>query len=248
VIEVISGQTLGQFLNQNIFVPLSMGDTSFTVSEQTKPRFCELYMRKGQKPGMLALGQANGEGGLRNITRKSDSLENYHRDPISDKDFFYSAGGGLVGTCGDYLRFAQCMLNGGELDGVRILGRKTVEMMTQNQLGRDPRSGLSRDVAMMSAAGYSEASSDSGFGLGFSVVLRPEEATHLTSAGAFSWGGAASTMFWCDPEEDLVVVFATQLRFRDDFELPLNALLHNLVYSCLTDGKTINKTVMRTRL
>ena len=188
--------------------------------------------------GMLALGQSKGNTvGLTNISTRSDHFENYHCDPASP-DFFHSGGGGLVGTCADYLRFAQCMLDGGKLDQTRILGRKTVQTMVRNQLGRNPRSGLHRDVSMMTpGSGYSEASADSGFGLGFSVVVRDEAATHLTSTGTFSWGGAGSTMFWCDPEEDMVVVFATQLRFRDDFELPLNALLHNLVYSCLADGK-----------
>ena len=152
-----------------------------------------------------------------------------------------SGGGGLAGTVPDYLRFAQCMANGGELDGARILSRKTVEWMATSQLGRMDGGGAQRDMAMMpppSEGGYSEAlaASGTGFGLGFSVDLRPDAFPYMTSEGAFGWGGAASTVFWVDPTEELVCVFATQLRFRDDFKLPLAALLHNLVYGCVVDG------------
>jgi len=118
----------------------------------------------------------------------------------------YSGGGGLVGSADDFARFCQCLLNGGELEGTRLLGRKTVDFMRQNHLPDN------QDMAAMGQAVWSETSySGIGFGLGFAVILDPVGAGMLSSAGEHHWGGAASTFFWIDPAEDMYVVFLTQL-------------------------------------
>jgi CubicO group peptidase (beta-lactamase class C family) len=117
-----------------------------------------------------------------------------------------SGGGGLVSTTGDYFRFCQMLLNRGELDGVRLLGRKTVDYMTANHL---PNGG---DLTSMGQAVFSETRFDGiGFGLGFSVMLDPVKAQVLGSSGEYAWGGAASTGFWIDPAEDMIGIFMTQL-------------------------------------
>ena len=137
IIEVISGQPLGVFLKERIFDPLSMHDTWFAVPPEERHRFCDVYMRAGQPPGepprlesskvseMDALGKSmNENAGLVNLTEDTDNKGNHLKDP-STPDFLHSGGGGLAGTCTDYIRFAQCILNGGVLEGQRILGRKT---------------------------------------------------------------------------------------------------------------------------
>ena len=118
-----------------------------------------------------------------------------------------SGGGGLVGTAADYLRFARMLLNGGELDGARILSRKTVELMTANHL---PNGGELRAVAL--PGGYGEVGFDgTGFGLTVAVGLGPVATQNVSSAGEFMWGGLASTAFWVDPVESTIVIFMTQL-------------------------------------
>jgi CubicO group peptidase (beta-lactamase class C family) len=130
---------------------------------------------------------------------------------------FESGGGGLLSTARDYLRFSQMMLNGGELDGVRLLSPKTVELMTANHLGNIPM-GFGRRGA--------------GFGLGFGIVLDPGEVGEVSSAGEYNWGGAAGTRFWIDPEEELIGLFMVQsiphrTRLAGDFKV--------LVYQALVE-------------
>jgi len=134
-----------------------------------------------------------------------------------------SGGGGLVSTTVDYLRFAQMMLNGGELDGVRLLGRKTVGLMTINHL---PDRTLPFSLPNWPHPGY-------GFGLGFSVVMNLAQTQVLESVGNFSWGGAASTRFWVDPKEELIGLLMTQ--FRRDNYYPLTPEFKILTYQALVD-------------
>jgi CubicO group peptidase (beta-lactamase class C family) len=116
----------------------------------------------------------------------------------------HSGGGGLVSTAADYWRFCRMMLNKGELDGVRYLGRKTVELMMMNH--------LRGDMAAMGQPRWSESTAEGiGFGLGFSVTLDPARAQIVGTPGECAWGGAASTAFWIDPAEDMTVIFLTQL-------------------------------------
>ncbi|CAE8601170.1 unnamed protein product [Polarella glacialis] len=239
LVEIVSGQDFESFLQERIFRPLCMVDTSFMVPESKRGRFCQCYMREGQEAGMIALNKGpKDDRGLRNISKglDKDPMAAYFKGP-SDPNFHASGSGGLVGTVSDYARFSQCMLNGGILDGARILSRKSVQFMTSNQLGR--RAGEDLDMRMMSLdmPGYTEIGSPGvGFGLGFSVVLHPALAASMSSPGNFAWGGAASTSFWVDPEEELLVVFATQFFFWDDLRMPLRAQLGNLVYACVADG------------
>ena len=137
-----------------------------------------------------------------------------------------SGGGGLVSTAGDYMRFCQMMLNKGELDGVRLLGRKTVELMTMNH--------LRGDMADMGQPRFSESSyAGIGFGLGFSVTLDPAKAQILGSPGEYAWGGAASTAFWIDPVEDMAVILLTQLMPSSTY--PIRRELRVLTYQALVD-------------
>eukprot|EP00039_Didymoeca_costata_P024692 m.11165 g.11165 ORF g.11165 m.11165 type:complete len:486 (+) comp4385_c0_seq1:214-1671(+) len=247
VVEVASGTNLEDFLQQNILKPLKMVDTSFGLPQDKRDRFCSCYMRKGQKISMNALGQSVGDDkGLWDITEmiKKENGGAYFKSNLRDSSScFLSGGGGLVGTCSDYMRFCACMINGGELDGVRILSRKTVQYMTVNHLGRE--GGEDLDMRMkqkgLPMEGYSEAGDPgTGFGLGFSVTIRPDLCPYMQSKGTFSWGGAASTLFFIDPVEDVAVVFASQFRFRDDLKMPLRATVSNLVYGCIVDG-TVSK-------
>jgi len=132
-------------------------------------------------------------------------------DPVATSAYLrpqvlLSGGGGLVSTAADYLRFCRMLLNGGSLDGARLLGRKTVELMTSNHL---PTGG---DLASMGQPVFSETSYEGiGFGLGVSVVLDPSRAQVVGSVGEYAWGGMASTYFWVDPSEDLIAILMTQL-------------------------------------
>jgi CubicO group peptidase (beta-lactamase class C family) len=172
LVEVLSGQPFDEFLEERIFGPLGMVDTGFHVPEADHGRFAQYY-RYGDDGELLPM-PGGGEAGSR-----------AYLDPTT----FFSGGGGLVSTTMDYMRFGQMLLNGGELDGVRILSPTTVALMTQNQM---PRARPERAPGV-------------GFGLDFSVVL-DQVGKEYVSVGEFSWGGAAGTWFWIDPVEDLVFV------------------------------------------
>jgi len=138
----------------------------------------------------------------------------------------YSGGGGLTSTVADYWRFCQFMLNKGELDGKRLLGRKTVELMTGNH--------LRGDMADMGQPRFSESSYEGvGFGLGFSVMLDPAKAQILGTQGEYAWGGAASTAFWIDPAEDMAVILLTQLMPSSTY--PIRRELRVLSYQSVID-------------
>jgi len=185
IVEVISGQRFDQFLRERIFEPLGMVDTGFSVPADKVDRFAANYERRPDKRLVLV---------------DDPATSSYLQQPI-----FLSGGGGLVSTVRDYGRFCQMLLNGGELDGHRILGRKTIELMTMNHLPDG------KDLTELSVAAYTETASEGvGFGLGFAVTLDPT-LTGGGSIGEYYWGGAASTIFWIDPEEDLIVIFLTQL-------------------------------------
>lgn len=206
VIEVISGQSLGEFCAANIFGPLGITDTSFNVADSATERLARLYLATptGLQPGDK-LGAT-----VRKLGRP------------------HYGGGGLVSTAGDYLRFATMLLKGGALGSARILGRRTVEFMTRNHLPGDA------DLAEFGRPMNAESPlSGVGQGLGMSVVLDPVRAGFPTSAGEFGWGGAASTVFWVDPDLELVVVFMTQV--LPAAALPIRNLLHQLVHQAIVD-------------
>jgi CubicO group peptidase (beta-lactamase class C family) len=142
---------------------------------------------------------------------------------------FFSGGGGLVSTAADYLTFCHALINGGELGGVRLLGPKTIKLMTSNHLP----GGV--DLPAMSRSMFSEATYNGiGFGLGFAVTMDPAKTLLPGSAGEYNWGGAASTAFWVDPAEEVITIFMTQLMPSSAY--PLRRELRTLVYSAITES------------
>ncbi|MCW2666041.1 MAG: beta-lactamase [Frankiales bacterium] len=208
LVEVLSGMDFDDYLTSVVFEPLGMVDTGFWVPEDKRSRFAALYGRDSSKELVRLAGRG------------------YDKRPS-----MLNGGGGLVGTTADYFRFAQMLCNGGELNGTRILGRKTVELMRTNHL---PGGGQLRDYAL--PGGYGEVGFDGmGFGLTVSVGLGPAAQQSVGSAGEFMWGGAASTIFWVDPVEDLVCVFMTQFMPSDTFNF--RGQLKPLVYGALDDDR-----------
>jgi CubicO group peptidase (beta-lactamase class C family) len=206
LIEIWSGQTLDVFLEERIFAPLGMTDTGFWCPDDKQDRLAMLYLHLGG-----------------DFYPWPDFAEHVIRKPQ-----LLLGGSGLVSTAQDYLRFMTMLLRGGELDGVRLLSSRTLDLMTQNHLpgGADlPESavGLFRESDV---AGV-------GFGLGFAVVDDPVKNRSLISQGSFYWGGLASTLFWVDPLEDLTVSFFTQLIPSNTY--PLRRELQQLVYQALVD-------------
>lgn len=219
LVEVISGQPFDEFLQQRIFGPLGMVDTGFWVPDDKAERLAANYTIPSLSPFGAPEGATGDEMAL--LDSGGDASP-YRRPPV-----FLGGGGGLVSTAADYLRFCRMLLGGGQLDGVRILGRKTVAHMTRNQL---PGGG---DLASMGQVVFSETSYEGiGFGLGFSVMLDPARANVVGSVGEFAWGGAASTLFWIDPAEELIVIGLTQLMPSSAY--PIRRELRSLIYSSLT--------------
>ncbi len=178
VIEKASGKNLSEFLSDEIFEPLGMNDTQFYVSDADAERLAVVY-------------RPNGDGGIEAIpaTNGMQSQGLY----VDGPNVSFSGGAGLTSTANNYAKFLQMMLNGGQLNGERILSRKTVELMTTNHLGDIPfRAGT-------------------GFGLGFSVVTDLGARGSLGSVGEYGWGGAYHSTYWVDPVENLVVVYLTQI-------------------------------------
>ncbi|GAC1322625.1 MAG: serine hydrolase domain-containing protein [Mycobacteriales bacterium] len=208
VVEVVSGQPLDAFFADHVFGPLGMTDTSFAVDEVNADRLGKLYTP---------------EPGPRTATRL-DALGDLALSPPP----VLSGGGGLISTAADYHRFAQMLLNRGELDGVRLLGPRTVDYMASNHLPGDA------DLTAFGRPLFAEIPFDGvGFGLGFHVVQSPVSAKVLQSRGEFGWGGAASTAFWIDPVEQITALFMTQLLPSSAW--PLRTQLKQLVYQALVD-------------
>jgi CubicO group peptidase (beta-lactamase class C family) len=173
-VEVVSGRTLDQFFRERILGPLGMNDTHFYLPDEKLPRLAAAYKKGAQ--------------GLEKLTAPG---------PASRTERYYSGGGGLAGTAEDYLRFCQMMLNGGALDGTRLVSRKTIEQMTANHIGTLP---MWNDTLR----GYR-------FGLGLRVRADQGEAALLGSPGSFGWGGAYGTFFWVDPKEEMIGILMIQL-------------------------------------
>lgn len=207
LVEVLSGLPFDEYLRTELFEPLGMVDTDFFVPEDKLDRFSACYGRNARKELVLV------DDPERSTYRRKPSLLN--------------GGGGLAGTMPDYLRFAGMLANGGELDGRRILSRKTVQLMASNHL---PGDADMADMAM--PMGYGEVGfAGMGFGLTVAVSKGPAQTGIVGSPGEFMWGGAASTIFWVDPTEDLAVVFMTQLLPSGTFDF--RSQLKTIVYGCL---------------
>jgi CubicO group peptidase (beta-lactamase class C family) len=191
VIERISGQPLDQFLRENILTPLKMVDTDFWVDPARQPRIAEAFDKDPDSSAEVKL------------------LE------IRSKPSYLAGGQGLVSTARDYLRFAQMMLNGGQLDGVRIIARKTARYMMSDHLG------AVRGPAFLPGPGY-------GFGLGFAVRLTEGESNVPGTVGDAHWSGFGGTTFWVDPRERMVAILMTQ---GPNQRLYTRTLFRNMVYA-----------------
>lgn len=212
VVEVASGMTLDEFIDQRICKPLGMDDTSFYVPEEKIDRLAELY---GRHPG----------------TKKATPLT-MAGAAAKSKPACLMGGGGMVSTMGDYMRFADMLRRGGVADptvgGARLLSPRTVAYMATNHLpGNADLSELGRPI-------FSETTQEGfGFGLGFSVLMDVARAKTAGSVGDFGWGGAASTTFHVDPVEDMVVLFMTQLMPSSTY--PLRPYIRQLVRQAIID-------------
>lgn len=207
LVERISGVPLAEYLEREIFVPLGMIDTAFQVLPDKVSRFAANYQRNAD----------------RTTTVMDDPLTSSYLAPPA----FVSGGGGLTGTTVDYLRFCEMLRCGGQLNGRRIIGSRTLGLMTANHLPG------ANDLAGVALDSFSETDNEGiGFGLGFAMTIDQTRAGGL-SRGDFYWGGAASTLFWVDPIEDLSVVFMTQLMPSGTFDF--RGQLKNLIYSAIDD-------------
>jgi CubicO group peptidase (beta-lactamase class C family) len=207
VVEVVGGQPLDRYFDEHIFGPLGMADTGFWVEGEATGKLAALYVA-----GPAGRAVRSDELGRRALGRP-DCLD---------------GGGGLVSTAADYHRFTQALLGGGELDGARLLGSRTLAYMVRNHLpGGTDLESFGRPL-------FAETTFDGvGYGLGFGVLLDPVANKVLSGAGELAWGGAASTFFWVDPAEQLTAVFLTQLMPSTTY--PLRSELRQLVYQALVD-------------
>src|ERR1700730_10022504 len=220
LIGKISGMPFEQFLKERIFNPLGMTDTDFFVPADKAHRFAACYSADPQ--GGMTFHATDRKGTL---TLQDDPAKSAFLTPPS----FISGGGGLCSTAADYLTFCRALLGGGELGGVRLLGPKTLALMTSNHLPGG------RDLPAMSRSLFSEATYNGiGFGLGFSVTMNPAQTLIPGSAGEYAWGGAATTSFWIDPAEELIAIFMTQVLPSSAY--PIRRELRTMVYAAITDS------------
>ncbi|MEA2895908.1 MAG: hypothetical protein QOJ84_1523 [Bradyrhizobium sp.] len=216
----ISGMPFEQFLKERIFNPLGMADTDFFVPADKARRFAACY--NADPGGMMSFHAAEKKGGL---TLQDDPTTS----SFLSRPSFISGGGGLCSTAADYLTFCRALLNGGELGGVRLIGPKTLKLMTTNHLPGG------RDLPEMSRSMFAEATYNGiGFGLGFSVTMDPAQTLIPGSPGEYAWGGAATTSFWIDPAEELIAIFMTQVLPSSAY--PVRRELRTMVYSAITDS------------
>ncbi|MCH7617887.1 MAG: beta-lactamase family protein [Chloroflexi bacterium] len=207
LVEAMSGMPFDQYLQETIFEPLGMSDTAFFVAPEKNDRLAANYGRAADKSLRL--------------------IDDPETSSYLERPSFLAGGSGLTGTTADYLRFCEMLRRGGELDGARILGPRTLRLMTQNHLT------AGRDLAQTAVGLFSETAYDGiGFGLGFAMTLDAVKAGSI-AAGDYYWGGAASTIFWVDPVEDLVVIFMTQLIPSATFNF--RGQLKSIVYSSIVD-------------
>ena len=207
LVEHFSGMKLDKYFQKHIFDPLGMEDTGFSCAKEKVDRLASLYEQHPKKGPVLV-----DPGGAKTARVKKRKM--------------LSGGGGLLSTMSDYYRFCSMLLNQGELEGTRIIGRKTLAMMASNHLPDN------KDLTEMSQSAFSETTYQGvGFGLGFSVILDPVKTQSLTDVGEYGWGGAASTVFWVNPKEEMVVIFLTQLLPSSTYQVRRE--LRSLVYSSL---------------
>lgn len=213
LIEVIAGKPLGEVLRQRLFEPLGMPDTGYGVVEGKRDRLAAMYGR----PDILLPGVTAPDcfsAWAQGANEKVDVSASY---PVDKAEVFQRGGHGLFGTISDYFRFAQMLCNGGTLDGHRIIGRKTLELMHTNRI---PEALLPLEIGGLPLMGY-------GFGLGSRVALDIAATNAPGSVGEFGWSGAAKTHYWVDPKEEIVALFMTQSMLSFDLpEMEMRALVY----------------------
>jgi len=197
LVEKISGMTINDFLHERIFEPLGMVDTHYFVPRNKLDRVAAVY--RPDDDGQIELARAP--------------------EYVEPTQYFRGVGG-LNSTAADYFRFAQMIANGGELEGVRLLGRMTVDNMITNHIGGDK-------PVYIRGPGY-------GFGLGFGVLTNPAEAADALSVGSYTWGGAFGTLYWADPVEDLIGLLFIQIRPYRHFNI--RPLYSNIVTQAVVDS------------
>jgi len=207
LVEVISGMPFADYLQEHIFGPLGMTDTAFHITEDKFDRFAKLYQSNFMD------GSFHEFMGSPHIPLKDYSKPT--RTP--------GGGGGLISTTEDYLKFTHMLLNKGEYEGTRIIGRKTLEFMTTNHLKPEQR------PFTLGTTTYH----GKGFGLGFSVLMNPAQTGVINSVGTFEWSGAATTKFWVDPREQIVCILMTQL--MDNFTIPFHDDFRVMTYQALIE-------------
>ncbi len=218
LIEVLADRPLGDFLADRMFGPLGMTDTGFGVAERDVDRLAAMY----GLPDLIGPGFDGFklvEAALSGFNERIDVSETY---PTGTPDVFQRGGLGLFSTAADYLRFARLLLGNGEVDGVRLLGRKTLELMHRNHLAADL---MPYEIMGRGAPGY-------GFGLGSRVMVDTPSSGGTGSDGEYGWAGAAKTYYWVDPAEDLIGIFMTQ--YMTGVESP-DRDFRSLVYQAIVD-------------
>jgi CubicO group peptidase (beta-lactamase class C family) len=204
LVERISGMTIDEFVRQRIFEPLGIRDTYYNIPKEKVDRVAAVY--RPDQDGKIVL------------SRKPE----YH-EPTA----YFPGVAGLNGTAADYFRFSQMILNGGEYDGHRLLGRMTVDMMITNQIGGGPNKKV-----YIRGDGY-------GFGLGFAVLTDPSKAPDALSMGTFTWGGADGTLFWIDPVEQLIGIMMIQISPYNHFNI--RPLFSVVVSQAITDSLAVQR-------
>ncbi len=202
LIEVISGQRLQDSLQQRLFTPLGMVDTGFSVPDEKQSHLATMY---GLPDVATSSSSDIAQAAMQGYNERID-IEATH--PSTNTTSYARGGHGLFSTCGDYMRFAQMQLNRGQLDGVRILAPKIVDLMHMNHV---PKSLLPWEVGGTPTPGY-------GFGLGFRVLMNVAETMMPGSVGEFGWGGAAKTYYWVDPQEEIIGIVMAQ--YMAGFDIP----------------------------
>lgn len=203
LVEVVSGQPLDEFLLKRMFIPLKMKDSFFEVPKSKIERLGTNHTRDAETNTLTVVDRPDASRFTQKVT-------------------LFSGGGGLVSTADDYIRFSQMLLNGGELDGARIVSPKSIELMTTNHLALGVKSGFGERPGVVGTF---------GFGLGFGIATA-QPLTGLGSVGEYTWGGAAGTIFWNDPKEDLTAVLMVQM-MRNPY--PLRSEFKNLVYQAIVE-------------
>jgi CubicO group peptidase (beta-lactamase class C family) len=220
IVERASGKRFDKFLEEKIFIPLNMKDTFFSIPESKRDRFTSLYANITDFRQYFPDLDASLPKELTMLRVESKQRSAYYEEAT-----VFDGGSGLVSSTEDYLKFAQMLLNGGKLGDQRIISRKSVELMSGNHLS----DAFGSDAYLETAGGYRRGA---GIGLTVGLLTDPALAGQYGSKGMFFWGGAASTIFWIDPEEELVAVLMTQVLASSEL---LRETYSALVYQAIDD-------------